>query len=133
LALDAIVASGVKGSADVGVLASRGERTITAMLWNYHDDDLPASPAAIDLTIEGTPKRRVLMHHYRIDAGHSNSYEEWKRMGSPQSPSAEQYRRLERAGQLELLGSPEWVSTDGSLRRQFELPRQAVTLIRLSW
>ena len=42
----------------------------------------------------------VQLHHFRIDARHSNSFEVWKKLGSPQQPSAEQYAQLEKAGQL---------------------------------
>ncbi|HEY8968614.1 MAG TPA: beta-xylosidase, partial [Puia sp.] len=62
------------------------------------------------------------------------SYELWKKMGSPQSPSAEQITALERAGQLELLTSPEWVKTDnGQATISFMLPRQGVSLLKLEW
>jgi xylan 1,4-beta-xylosidase len=69
-----------------------------------------------------------------VDAEHSNSYEAWKKMGSPQKPSPEQYLRLERAGQLQLFGSPEWLSaTNGRVTLKFDLPRQGVSLLKLSW
>src|SRR6185436_17111800 len=101
---------------DINALASRKERSVTGMLWNYHDDDLPAAPADIDLTVAGLGVGRVLVTHYRVDGEHSNSYEAWKKMGSPPMPSAEQYRQLEQAGQLQLAGSPEWRTTaDGKL------------------
>lgn len=34
-------------------------------------------------------------------------------MGSPQNPNPAQYAQLEAAGQLQPLGSPEWVTTKG--------------------
>jgi xylan 1,4-beta-xylosidase len=76
----------------------------------------------------------VLVQHYRIDDEHSNSYSVWKQMGSPQQPTPEQYARLEAAGQLQLLGSPEWRQPqDGKLALEFTLPSHAVSLIRLTW
>jgi xylan 1,4-beta-xylosidase len=55
-------------------------------------------------------------------------------MGSPQSPTAEQYQRLKDAGQLELLGSPEWLDVErGGVTVPMRLPRQATSLLRLSW
>ena len=106
------------------------------MVWNYHDDDLPAAAATVQVTIAGIPAgvKRVLLQHYRIDETHSNSYTVWKQMGSPQSPTAEQYARLRQAGQLELLNSPEWLDVrDGKVAIEMELPRQATSLLRLSW
>jgi xylan 1,4-beta-xylosidase len=78
--------------------------------------------------------KRVLLQHYRIDETHSNSYTVWKQMGSPQSPTADQYGRLREAGQLELLSSPEWLDVSGGeVTIKMELPRQATSLLRLSW
>jgi len=55
-------------------------------------------------------------------------------MGSPQQSTAAQYAELEAAGQLALLGSPEWLSaSQGTLSLTFPLPRQAVSLIRITW
>jgi len=55
-------------------------------------------------------------------------------MVSLQSPTAEQYQRLKDAGQLELLRSPEWLEVkQGEVTVQIELPRQATSLLRLSW
>jgi xylan 1,4-beta-xylosidase len=55
-------------------------------------------------------------------------------MGSPQSPTAEQYAQLKDAGQLELLTSPEWLdASDGRVTIVMELPRQATSLLYLKW
>jgi xylan 1,4-beta-xylosidase len=55
-------------------------------------------------------------------------------MGSPQSPTAEQYAQLESAGQLQMLTSPEWmVPRDGKVVTAFNLPRQGVSLVQVSW
>jgi xylan 1,4-beta-xylosidase len=86
------------------------------------------------LRIKGLEGTRVLVHHYRIDQEHSNSFEKWKAMGSPQHVGAEQYRELEKAGELEMLSSPEWKETvNETIELKFDLPRQGVSLIRLTW
>jgi len=132
--LDDVLESGIRGGADVGAFATRDANTIAVMVWHYHDDDLPADAAQVDLSISGAPAERVLVRHYRVDGEHSNSYEVWKGMGSPQEPTGGQYRRLERAGQLQMTGSPQWRATEkDALRVQFELPRQGVSLLMLSW
>jgi xylan 1,4-beta-xylosidase len=65
---------------------------------------------------------------------HSNSYTVWKKIGSPQSPTAEQYTKLKNAGQLELLTSPEWLDvSDGKVTIATSLPRQATSLMLLKW
>ena len=106
------------------------------MLFRSHDDELAAAPAAVRVAINGIPKSaaRVLAQHYRIDDDHGNAYTAWQRMGSPQQPTPEQYARLEAAGQLQLLGSPEWRRPeDGRLALEFTLPRHGVSLLRLTW
>jgi xylan 1,4-beta-xylosidase len=133
--VDGILQSGARAVSDIDVLATRSERQIAVLVWNYHDDDLPADPAAINLVLVGIPAAgKVMLEHYRIDDTHSNSYTLWREMGSPAAPSAEQYARLEAAGQLQLLASPEWIAVkDGSLALRFTLPRHAVSLLRVEW
>ena len=136
LGLDAILRSGVRGKPDIDGLATRTDRKIAIMLWNYHDDDLPGPDAPITLAVLGLPAGagRVLVRHYRVDGEHSNAHSAWKKMGSPAQPSAEQRLRLEAAGQLELLESPQWLpSRQGKVELTFPLPRHAVSLIELSW
>ena len=55
-------------------------------------------------------------------------------MGSPQSPTPEQYAELKAAGQLQLLSSPAWLDVDnGTVTVETTLPRQAVSLLRIKW
>jgi len=129
-----IVQGSVRDAPDVNAFAARDGHEATILLWNYHDDDVAAAPAAIELRIDDVPVERVLLHHYRIDGDRSNAYEAWKRMGSPQSPTPDQYAKLERASELALLESPRWRSVrDDQLTLKFTLPRQGVSLLRLSW
>jgi len=106
------------------------------LIWNYHDDDLPAPAAPVGLVISGLPTKasRVLFEQFNVDSSHSNAFAAWKEMGSPQSPSGEQYEQLERAGQLQLLNSPAWIPiAQGATHLQLALPRQAISLVRLGW
>ena len=58
----------------------------------------------------------------------------WLAMGAPQQVSREQYAELERSGKLALLDAPEWVTTaNGVATLDFSLPRQGVSLVRISW
>lgn len=129
-----IVRNSVRKEADINGIASRGERSVAVMIWNYHDDDLPAPEAEIQLQIQGLDVPRVLLTHYRIDHEYSNSYEIWKKMGEPQNPSSAQIKTLERSGQLQLYTSPSWRKvSDEKLLVRFPLPRQGVSLVRLTW
>ena len=55
-------------------------------------------------------------------------------MGSPQQPNPEQRAELQRAGQLAALGEPQTVHiANHQATLRFALPRQAVSLVRLTW
>jgi len=128
--------TGVRQAPDIDAFATRAAREAAVMLWNYHDDDLPAPAADVQITVTGIPAgvKRVLLEHYRIDETHSNAYTAWKNMGSLQSPTPEQYAQLKAAGQLQLLTSPTWLDVDnGRVIVETTLPRQAVSLLRLKW
>ncbi len=132
--LDAILSAGVRGAPDIDALATRAERELAVMVWNYHDDDVSVAPSPVNLEIAGLPPGRARLDHFRIDDAHSNAFTVWKEMGSPQQPTPEQQSRLEAAGQLQLLGSPEWTDVKaGKIELRFSLPRQAVSLVKISW
>jgi xylan 1,4-beta-xylosidase len=136
LATDEVVSAGVRGKPDVNAIAAWREHELEILVWNYHDDDLVAPDAPVELLVQGLPGsvRSVLREHFRVDAEHSNSFSAWQAMGSPQNPSASQYRQLEAAGQLQLLESPAWIPVDGkAVRLRFVLPRQGMSLLRLAW
>jgi xylan 1,4-beta-xylosidase len=119
---------------DVSALASRQGNTFWALVWHHHDDDVPGPPADVELSLAGLPAPigPVLLEHYRIDRDHSNAFEPWKRMGSPQKPSPDQYTALQRSSDLTLLGSPRWLRPEGGkLTVRLKLPRQAVSLLVL--
>jgi xylan 1,4-beta-xylosidase len=135
--LDNILTSGVRQAPYIDALATRGEHEAAVMLWNYHDDDVTAPSSPVSVTVSGIPAsvHRALLRHYRIDSTHSNSYTAWQAMGSPQHPTAEQYAALQNSSRLENLISPLWVEVheDGKIFVPFSLPRQAVSLLLLSW
>lgn len=126
--------SSVRREADINALASYENKTASVMVWNYHDEDLPASASPVSVTIKNIPAKKALLTHYRIDDQHSNSYEVWKKMGSPQQPGPEQIKELEKAGQLAKLETPKTVRIKNGLAIiQLELPRQGVSLLLLTW
>lgn len=127
--------SSVRGkNADIDALASKDTRSAAVMLWHYHDDDVQAADAQIEVNLKGFPSKIVNFYHYRIDNENSNSYEVWKEMGSPENPTNEQIAILEKAGQLTLLTSPSYVkTTNGELKMTVLLPRQGVSLLKFDW
>jgi xylan 1,4-beta-xylosidase len=129
LSLDAVRDTGVRGRADVNAIATRNDDSVAILVWNYHDDDLPAPPAEVELSIEGLEDGPVTVEHYRVDQNHSNAYEAWKRMGAPQAPTPAQYAELEASGRLAQFAPPKTLdAVRGRVRLTCELPRQAVSL-----
>ncbi|MBC8054800.1 MAG: beta-xylosidase [Sphingobacteriaceae bacterium] len=128
------ISSSIRGpQTDIGVLASKDAKTAGIMVWNYHDDDKQGPAEPIELIINNVPKKFKLTH-YRVDDKHSNSYEVWKKMGSPQNPTAAQIKELEAAGKLKMLGKTSEVKVNGStFTYKMELPRQGVSLVKLDW
>ncbi|HEY1054794.1 MAG TPA: beta-xylosidase [Emticicia sp.] len=127
--------SSVRGkNADINALASKDVNSAAVMLWHYHDDDVTAKDAPVEIDLRGLPAGKIQFYHYRIDDENSNAYEVWKKMGSPEKPTKEQIATLEKAGQLTLLSSPSYVKTNnGSLKVNLKLPRQGVSLLKFDW
>jgi len=129
--LETMLQRGVRGAPDVSALASLDTQTCCILVWHYHDDDVTGPDAAVDLSISGLAWPDGVTHekHYRIDKAHSNSFEFWKRLGSPQNPTPEQYAQIEKAGGLALLETKSLRVEHGRLSRHLNLPRQAVSLL----
>jgi xylan 1,4-beta-xylosidase len=129
--VESLRTGGVRGKPQVAALAARENRRFCVLLWHYHDDDVPGPAAAIHLDIIGLEDREQSAHltHYRIDASHSNAFEEWKRLGSPPDPTSEQYAQLEKSGALAVLERRDLRVTGGKISLACTLPRQAVSLL----
>jgi len=133
--LKTMVDSSVRGKYnDVGGLAAKDKDAATIMVWNYHDDDLQAASLPVIVTINDLTEKSVTLTQYRIDNGHSNAYQSWKEMGSPQNPTAAQIETLEKAGQLKTMGKPKKLKVaQGKLVINISLPQQGIALLRLDW
>jgi len=126
--------SGVRKQAtDIGAIAAKDDRTATVMIWNYHDDDLPGEMENVQLELKGIPSGNAKFYEYRIDKDHSNSYEAWKGMGSPQQPTKDQIAQLEKAGQLEQTASKNGKVVNGVLQMNVPLPRQGIVFYKVQW
>jgi len=133
--LQQILDSSIRGGkTDIGVMASKNNNSAAVMLWNYHDADKKGDTTKVAIFINNIPAKSIKLTQYTIDDGHSNSYEVWKKMGSPQNPTAAQIATLEKAGQLQEINATETLNIkDQSTQMHIALPRQAVTLLKLSW
>ena len=115
-------------------LAAANENSVSVLVWNYQADEVPGAAQQVAIEVASGGPDRVLMRHYRIDDEHSNSYSAWKKLGSPQEPTSEQYKQLESAAQLQLLESPRWIAArKGRIEAAFDLPLNSISLLQFSW
>lgn len=136
VSLETLVSTGVRERTDVDGMAAIDDRKATVLVWNYHDADTAAASTPTTIRLSGLPvgAKRVLVQNYRIDDTHSNAYTVWKAIGSPQQPTTEQYAQLKAVAGLQLLTSPTWVDVvDGKLDLATDLPRQSISLVKITW
>lgn len=133
--LTTVLDSSIRGhQTEIGLLAAIDEKTAGVMLWNYHDLDEKGAAQDTRIVMNGLPTNQVSLTYYVIDSKHSNSFELWKQMGSPQQPTKEQIVALEKAGQLVALKPPKLLKVKkGKLELRSFLERQAVALIKMDW
>ncbi len=132
--IERILEQSVRGEPDIDGLAAATDETVQVLVWNYHDDIAPASPASLRLTVKmpGPSGSRARVTHYRIDGTHSNAYTRWLSLNSPQQPTPAVLAELRAAAELELLEPIRFSDVaDGQLQLDFELPRHGVSLIEL--
>jgi xylan 1,4-beta-xylosidase len=134
--LERIVKDGVRGSSDVGVLATRSKNgSVAVLLWNYSDDDVPGPTAEVRVVLSGlVPGQENRTRVWRIDRNNGNAFAAWQAMGSPIDPSKQQVERLIEAARM--ISRPVRVKNRGPgssvLTLDRSLPRQCVELIELS-
>jgi xylan 1,4-beta-xylosidase len=132
--LKTVLDSSIRKQPEIGALASKDKRTAAIMVWHYHDEDKQAPGEPITIDLSNLPMKEFKVTQYRIDSEHSNSYEVWKKMGSPQNPTAAQVSELEKAGQLKAIGEVQKIKTKtGKATLTISLPRQAVALLKMDW
>ncbi|MBN1123376.1 MAG: hypothetical protein JXA82_00115 [Sedimentisphaerales bacterium] len=134
--LDAILDGQLRNRADIDGFATGTPYKAQVVLWNYHDNLVESSPANIKLEIKypDHKARKARIVHYRVDELHSNAYDVWLKMGSPQDPTPSQIQALKEAGHLEALEPIRFIPiVGGRLNLSFKLPRFAVSLIEVEW
>jgi xylan 1,4-beta-xylosidase len=127
--LNIVVDSSVRRNhTDIGALAAKDKSGSTVMIWNYHDEDQNLNEtSSIEVSMTAIPANKVNVTEYRIDQEHSNAYMVWKKMGSPQNPTAAQIKELENAGQLQTIGKSKMLKVkSGQLNISVSLPPSGV-------
>ncbi|TCU57954.1 xylan 1,4-beta-xylosidase [Novosphingobium sp. PhB57] len=129
--LEAVMAQGVQGNADIGSIATRtAEGKVALLLWHYHDDDVAGPDAQVTVNFKGLKVAPAGASLWRVDRDHANAFAAWQKMGSPQSPDQNQYAQLEAASRMQAERIA--VSASGKdARVSLRLPRQGVALVML--
>jgi len=132
--LETVLDKSVRGEkSDIGALASKDENSAAIMVWNYHDRDEEGAAESVSVAIDNIPGKKAVLNIYLIDKENSNSYEVWKKMGSPQNPTSEQIAVLEKAGKLKLVTTKKIKIKSGKYNVSLKLMRQGVALIKIDW
>ncbi|GGE92886.1 beta-xylosidase [Sphingomonas prati] len=129
--LDAVMADGVRGAADIGSIAAIDGDRVAVLVWHYHDDDVAGPDAAVRVALAGLPRALragARVTQYRVDPGHSNSYAAWLGMGSPLAPTSVQRAALLKAAALAESVVPMVVKGAGGVV-DVVVPRSGVTLV----
>jgi xylan 1,4-beta-xylosidase len=135
ISLESLYSRGVHdGVADVHAIAASNVKSAWIMVWNYYDDDVRSTSTPVTIHLNNLPTNKINIKEYRIDESHSNAYTAWKEMGSPQQVTKGQYSILEQAGKLKEVSRQEGIKIrNGDFIKEMVLPRQAVSLLELTW
>ena len=55
LPLEQVVSDSVRGADDVNAVATRSDRKVDVLVWNYHDDDVAVDVAQVKVLVSGVP------------------------------------------------------------------------------
>ena len=129
-----IAKTSVTSSPDVTGVATRNGSEVDILLWNYHDEDVATADTSVEVTIANLPGQSIHVKRYLVDSSNGNAYTAWLTMHSPEHLTPEQLNSLR---VLAVLATPEIrnesKAAKSPLHLSLKLPRQAVTLYKLSW
>ncbi|HEX6767324.1 MAG TPA: hypothetical protein VF103_17620, partial [Polyangiaceae bacterium] len=132
--LDDVLMNSVRAEPDIDALAAVDGDRISVLVWNYHDDLVPAEPASVTLRVALPPAfgAHAALTHTRVDDTHGNAYGVWLSQGSPAAPSDAQQLELREAMEPVVLERDRVVpTTGGGVNVSFELPRFGISLLTL--
>ncbi|HEU4578942.1 MAG TPA: hypothetical protein VFS67_11845 [Polyangiaceae bacterium] len=130
-----ILEDGVRAEPEIDGMAARDGSVLRVLVWNYHDDLVPAASASVQLAIQVPPEfgSNVRVSHLRVDESHGDAYSVWVARGAPEQPSAADLAALQQAMSPALLAPDLTVAVvDGKVVLDFALPRFAVSLLTIA-
>jgi xylan 1,4-beta-xylosidase len=134
LSLETIESEGVVTSPDVGLLAAATKDSrVDILLWNYQDDDLPGSTAAVRIDLINLPARFASRARItQVGRLVGNAFASWQSMGSPPAPTSPQIDGLIAASRLTWQRMPAAANAGSGIKSlSLRLPSQSVALVEL--
>jgi xylan 1,4-beta-xylosidase len=136
LSLGDILAAGVRGEPDIDAMATLNGGAVQVLVWNYHDDVVPAAAAPVHLKVKVPASfgSSVRVSHLRVDEAHGDAYSVWVSQGMPATPSDAEVLALTQAMDPSPLvpDATFAVPVGGSVDIDFALPRFGVSLLTIA-
>lgn len=124
----------------VGVIASTHKPVVpwssdswqtSVLIYNSDDNNTSNKTDDVTVTLKALPKLKGLVYTtYYMDNNASNPYQLWQQMGSPDFPTAQQFRKL-RGAQDPAVGGPWPVPSGDTLTLKFKLSVPSILLIHV--
>ncbi len=118
-------------TADVGIFPTARRGQVAVLVYSYDTDHKRTGSSHLTLNLKNLPFKNACLAYYVIDENHSNAYELWKRLGSPQNPTAEQIQKMRNGQELEL-GAPLRYTTVDSFSFNAAVPLHSSALLLIT-
>lgn len=117
-----------------GIATRTGDESIEILLYHLHEGDpfnTQRGVYTVDLNIL-CPQPEYTFEHFVIDEKHSNSYNLWKKAGSPEFPAPEVIQNLQANDDLALAEPVGKISAvAGAIQKRITMQNNSVAFIRL--
>lgn len=124
--------TGPKPGGRFGLLASRSDRAIQLLAYNFQEtDDRLDQEDHVVVNLEHLPgEGKLTVKEYRMDQIHNNTYRKWERMGKPEA-NEEVIRKLRKEAELKVTGTFTITIHNGHAVFENNLPRHSMSLFMI--
>lgn len=131
-----LIATETTGKENIVSFATRDRDRICILVTNYQHEkpfnDGRSERISLEVKTHWEAKSGpVTVNHWRIDEQHSNAYTVFKELGSPQLPNPLEIDKIKSRMSLEQLGTPQKSKNAESVKVDFYLPCNGVSLIEI--
>jgi xylan 1,4-beta-xylosidase len=121
--------TGPKPGGRFGLIASRSDRTIQLLAYNFQEtDDRLDQEDHFVINLDQLPgEGKLTVKEYRMDQSHNNTYRKWERMGKP-AANDDVIRQLREEGELKVTCKFKVTKHNGNVFFKTKLPRHSMSL-----